>query len=225
MKQKKEIEKQKHFLRLKELNLDKLQREWKRKKYDEIQKKVNKLYNQWEETDDKIKQLKQIFVFPISHNTKKFVDGSTYYIIQDIKDKIHDMEIPIEVSIFSKPVDQVSKLVNEWFNNLPEIKTLTKKKDEIFDEIADIKTNDYRALETKIRTLKSDIRIKKEYIEKLSDIGYFRQHAKKMKKRKIREQKLKEFDEKIPIFKKWFEENYKEKMIQRFKKHYQKING
>jgi len=218
MNQKEEIEK--HEKNLKELRMKLVKAEQKfHSDYGKTKKKIAKLEAQYRSLFSERDKLALAVAGVLSDNPQKFKDGHSHELKQEILSNAES--VGKDQWKYTRDAQSVIwDMYNQFINYSPEVEKIDKKLDAISRQEEMLKESknggsghpNYSNACKQIAELEQDIRWEEQFIEKLKDMGWFRQFSKEQKEQNIKETRREEINKNMDKFKAWFDETYMPKM-------------
>jgi uncharacterized coiled-coil DUF342 family protein len=222
MNQEEEIKKLEDKLMKLESELKEAEAEFK-EKYSATRQQIDELDLKRRKLEAKMEKLRDALAGVVSNNPESYRSGNSH----ELNDKIMATGDRICEGGGRHYFDVVWQEYHNLLKSMPEVAEISKRIDELWTEMNNLEGNTpgYAELQKKIQDTESEIRSTKSFIDRMSNISTFRQHAKDMKRydeeKERNEQNRRQRDE----FKKWFEKNYIPRMREALELSLKKLRG
>lgn len=224
MNQKDEIKKFEDKLRDLELQLDTQQYIFDTK-YSDVRNQIQKLNARKHILYELKEKIKQDVAEVISDNVRRFIDGDSHCLKKEV---FRGVDVEHENYEYRNMVRNIIwQKYYAFLDNAPQfqsieedINSLNKEEESLIDT-----TSGYRETEQKIYELTNEIKSTKSFIKELSDIGKFRQHAKRVKEREESDKQRQLYEESKKTYTEWFDANYTQKMKNALLSSLKKLEG
>ncbi len=219
MKQAEEIEKLQAELAEKEAEITRLESELKKKHGDTL-KAVDEAWTKKSKLNAEYQELIERAVEVFSDEPNTYIHHSnSHRINDDISNKIKEIEKNTGCDVFSKATDYIwSGVYHEALRETPKLKKLDGEIEKLRDFLSGGLPKGYVDLQEQITDTKQKASWLRTRISNLSDIGYFRQWAKRQKEVEGRRTRDAEQSKAVEEFKVYFKKEYLPKILKAVEK-------